>query len=325
MKPTGPNDISAMKKLTVLGSVNQDFVLQVEHFPKPGETVTGGNFQSFDGGKGANQAVAARRMGSHTQLLACVGSDAYGTAIKNRLNQMGIDTTLVVESQEADTGCAFIFIDSQGENSIGISPGANHHLNSRLIDINENQLSDTDWLLMQLETPISTVQRAAEITQSSGGRVILNPAPAQPLPPQLLQHVDVITPNQSEAELLTGIKVVDEASWNQAASILHDLGVPTVIITLGHQGVWFSRQGYGKMIPGFSVPALDTTGAGDCFNGVLASALLAGSNMEAAISVAQAAAALSVGRFGAQAAMPSKDEVDKFLRNATQQQEYECP
>ena len=302
------------QKLTVLGSINVDHVISVPYFAKPGETLKGENYHLAFGGKGANQAVAAARLGAKTQFIGCVGDDAIGQRMKTAFAQDGIDISGIAEIAGETTGVAMIQVAASGENSIVISAGANNGLNEAYVEEYEDAIAQANLLLTQLETPLSAVQLAAEIARQNGTQVMLNPAPAQPLSDDFLILVDIITPNETEAEILTGIRVTDEASAAQAAAVFHQKGIGTVLITLGAKGVYLSQQGQGQVLQGFKVRAQDTTAAGDTFNGALATALLEGKPWLDAITFAQAAAALSVTRQGAQPSIPQRAEVLAFLQ-----------
>ena len=302
-----------MSKLVVLGSVNADHVLQVPSFPRPGETLHGRNYQVIPGGKGANQAVAAARLNADIGFIACVGDDAFGLNIRESFQRDGIDIRGVKVQPDCPTGIAMIQVSDDGENTICLSAEANAKLSSEAIQSELDQIRTANYLLMQLETPLDGVERAAVAAKESEIRVVLNPAPACPLPDSLLRCVDVITPNETEAEVLTGIKVTDEESAQQAASALHQKGIETVLIALGAKGVWLSQNGVGKGISSYRVEAVDTTAAGDTFNGALVTGLLENKPLESAIQFANAAAALSVTRFGAQTSIPTRKEVDDFL------------
>ena len=301
------------KKLVVLGSVNADHVLSVPRFPKPGETLTGSGYHIAYGGKGANQAVAAGRTGADIAFIACVGSDDIGARMKEQFSRDGMATQAVMAVEGTTTGVAMIWVSADGENCIGISAGANAELTPVCLQPHMSLISEADVLLMQLESPLNTVETAAQAARIAGTKVILNPAPAQTLPESLLRLVDMITPNETEAQALTGVVVESEDDAQRAADILHAYGISTVLITLGARGVWLSEQGKGELIPGFRVQALDTTAAGDTFNGALVTAQLEGKPLREAIRFAHAAAAISVTRAGAQPSIPFRAEVDAFL------------
>ncbi|MGE6133512.1 ribokinase [Aeromonas salmonicida] len=308
-----------MNRLVVLGSVNADHVLRVPHFPRPGETLTGHSYQVVPGGKGANQAVAAVRLGAPVSFIARIGDDAIGQQMRQGFEQDGIDVSAVELDETLPTGIAIIYVSDEGENSIGISAEANGALSPAMVKRHEAMIADAHTLLLQLEVPLESVFEAAKLARSHGTRVVLNPAPARPLPAELLALVDLITPNQTEAELLTGVKVSDDASAAQAADRFHQMGISDVMITLGSQGVYCSNARQQQLIPGFRVEAVDTTAAGDTFNGALLAAELAGAGFNAAVRFAHGAAALSVTKFGAQSSIPSKVEVDTFLLAQTAQ------
>lgn len=302
------------KKLVILGSVNADHILNVAHFPLPGETISGNQFQMVFGGKGANQAVAAGRCGANISFLACLGNDDIGRKAKAQLVTDNIDTNSIELIENESTGVALIFVNQQGENVIGIHAGANGLLDTNYVQRHGDIIKEADALLMQLESPLDSVLKAAEIAKQENVQVILNPAPAQALPDELLSLVDIITPNETETEYLTGIKVIDDESAQQAADVLHNKGIKTVLITLGSRGVWVSEQNNkGCIVPAFKVKAVDTIAAGDTFNGALITALLEGQPMMPAIQFAHAAAAIAVTRAGAQPSVPWRHEIDTFL------------
>ncbi|MEX4650140.1 ribokinase [Haemophilus influenzae] len=304
------------KKLTVLGSINADHVISVPYFSKPGETLTGDNYQLVYGGKGGNQAVAAARLGANVEFIGCVGSDVIGETMKNAFSQEGIDTTNIHSISQEMTGMAFIQVAQSGENSIVLARGANAHLDEKLVQHSEAKIAQSNYLLMQLETPISGVELAAQIAKKNGVKVVLNPAPAQILSDELLSLIDIITPNETEAEILTGVAVADEQSAVKAASVFHDKGIETVMITLGAKGVFVSRKGKSRIIKGFCVQAIDTTAAGDTFNGGFVTALLEEKAFDEAIRFGQAAAAISVTKKGAQSSIPTRQETLEFLEHA---------
>ncbi|PJC87144.1 ribokinase [Vibrio sp. HA2012] len=306
-----------MNRLVVLGSVNADHVLQVPVFPRPGETLHGHHYQVLPGGKGANQAVAAARLNADIGFVACVGDDAFGITMRENFKCDGINTRGVKIQPGCPTGIAMIQVSASGENSICISAEANAKLTAESIETDLSAIRQAEYLLMQLETPMDGVERAAAEACVSGTKVILNPAPAKTLSDSLLRCVDIITPNETEAEVLTGITVSDDESAQNASDILHAKGIDTVIITLGAQGVWLSQRGCGQRISGFPVQAVDTTAAGDTFNGAFVTGLLNGLSAESAITYANAAAALSVTRFGAQTSIPNSAEVEDFLKQHT--------
>ena len=303
--------------VVVIGSSNTDMIIKVAHIPKPGETILGGEFTTAAGGKGANQAVGAARAGGEVVFVARVGADLFGEQAVNGFIRDGILCDHVIRDDSAPSGVALIFVDEQGENSIAVASGANANVSPSDVEAARGVIASAGIVLMQLEIPLETVSAAARIASDSGVRVILNPAPARPLGDDLLGCVSILTPNESETELLTGIAVRDETSAEDASEILAAKGVRTVLITLGSRGVYAFSPEFKGMIPGFPVEAVDTTAAGDVFNGVLAVSLAGRKPLEDAVRFANAAAALSVTRMGAQPSAPSRDEIKAFLRECT--------
>jgi ribokinase len=300
-------------KLVVLGSINADHILNIEQFPQPGETVIGKQYTVAFGGKGANQAVAAGRAGADISFIACVGEDDIGERVRKQLASDDIDTSPVEAISGATTGVALIFVNAEGENVIGIDAGANKAVTPEYLNRYQQNIIEASALLMQLESPLETVIAAAKLAKQHNTQVILNPAPACDLPAELLSLVDIITPNETEAERLTGVQVNNNDDAARAAKVLHEKGIDTVIITLGSKGVWLSQKGEGKQIVGFRVKAIDTIAAGDTFNGALVTSLLEGKSMESAVRFAHAAAAIAVTRPGAQPSVPWRHEIDDFL------------
>ena len=299
--------------LVVLGSLNADHILNLETFPTPGETVTGNQYQVAFGGKGANQAVAAGRSGANIAFIACTGDDDTGERVRKQLASDNIDIAPVSVVAGESTGVALIFVNAEGENVIGIHAGANAALTTERVEAQRGIIAGAEALLMQLESPVESVLAAAKIAHENHTSVVLNPAPARVLSDELLALVDIITPNETEAEKLTGIRVENDDDAARAALALHDKGIGTVIITLGSRGVWASVNGEGRRVPGFKVKAIDTIAAGDTFNGALVTALLEGKAMDDAIRFAHAAAAIAVTRKGAQPSVPWRKEIDEFL------------
>ncbi|HFT7044138.1 TPA: ribokinase [Enterobacter hormaechei] len=299
--------------LVVLGSINADHILNLETFPTPGETVTGNQYQVAFGGKGANQAVAAGRSGANIAFIACTGDDDTGERVRKQLASDNIDIAPVSVVAGESTGVALIFVNAEGENVIGIHAGANAELTTERVEAQRGIIAGAEALLMQLESPVESVLAAAKIAHENHTSVVLNPAPARVLSDELLALVDIITPNETEAEKLTGIRVENDDDAARAALALHEKGIGTVIITLGSRGVWASVNGEGRRVPGFKVKAIDTIAAGDTFNGALVTALLEGKAMDDAIRFAHAAAAIAVTRKGAQPSVPWRKEIDEFL------------
>ncbi|EOE7049478.1 ribokinase [Enterobacter hormaechei] len=299
--------------LVVLGSINADHILNLEMFPTPGETVTGNQYQVAFGGKGANQAVAAGRSGANIAFIACTGDDDTGERVRKQLASDNIDIAPVSVVAGESTGVALIFVNAEGENVIGIHAGANAALTTERVEAQRGIIAGAEALLMQLESPVESVLAAAKIAHENHTSVVLNPAPARVLSDELLALVDIITPNETEAEKLTGIRVENDDDAARATLALHEKGIGTVIITLGSRGVWASVNGEGRRVPGFKVKAIDTIAAGDTFNGALVTALLEGKAMDDAIRFAHAAAAIAVTRKGAQPSVPWRKEIDEFL------------
>jgi ribokinase len=304
----------AKKRIVVVGSSNTDMIIKLDRIPRPGETILGGEFVTAPGGKGANQAVAAARAGGRVSLVARVGHDVFGDQAVAGFIKDRIDVEHVSRDKRAPSGVALIFVAKDGENSIAVASGANHTLSPSDVKKARALIASSSAVVIQLETPLETVQAAAEVAATAGVTVILNPAPAQPLSNELLRLVSVLTPNETEAEMLTDIKVVDEPSAGQAADRLLSRGVQTVIITLGHRGAFAATPGLRKLIPGFRMTAIDTTAAGDVFNGALSVALAEDQGLGEAIRFANAAAAISVTRMGAQPSAPKRKEIEQLAK-----------
>jgi ribokinase len=301
-------------KIVVVGSSNTDMILKLDRIPKPGETILGGEFITAAGGKGANQATAAAKAGGAVTFIARVGQDMFGEQAVAGFVESGINVDHV-QRDKSPSGVALIFVAKDGENSIGVGGGANGRLSPADIKKAKAAFASATAVIMQLETPLDTVQAAADLAHSKGAMVILNPAPAQKLPDSLPKKVSILTPNETEAELLTGIKVTDDASCAKAADALLRKGVKTVIITLGSRGSYVATAKSKEMVPGFKVKPVDTTAAGDTFNGALAVALAEGKSMNDAVRFANAAGAISVTRMGAQPSAPKRSEIEKLAGN----------
>jgi ribokinase len=304
----------AKSSIVVIGSSNTDMIIRLDRIPRPGETILGGEFVTAAGGKGANQAVGAARAGGQVTFIARVGQDMFGDQAVAGFRRDRINVDSVSRDRTAPSGVALIFVAKDGENSIAVAGGANARLSPADVKKAKAAIASASVLVMQLETPLETVQAAAELAARAGVRVILNPAPAQPLPDRLLQLVSILTPNETEAELLTGIAVTDEATAAKAAEKLRARGVETVILTLGARGAFVATASLKELVLGFEVKAVDTTAAGDVFNGALAVALGEGRALLEAVRFANAAAAISVTRVGAQPSAPQRNEIEALLK-----------
>lgn len=304
-----------MSKIVVIGSSNTDMVVKTNKFPVPGETILGGEFFMFSGGKGANQAVAAARMGSKVTLVCKTGNDIFGQRSVEEFEKEGIVTNYIDKDAEKASGTALILVDANGENEIVVASGANEKLSETDVEAALHAITDTDVILLQLEIPVAIVLYAAKKGFELGKKVILNPAPAQKLPEELFGFLYLITPNETEAEILTGIKVTDRNSAAKAAEKLIALGVKNAIITMGSEGAYFKNHVIEMLVKAPKVHAIDTTAAGDVFNGVLAVGITSGKDWEESISIACKAAAISVTRMGAQASMPYLKEVEELANN----------
>ena len=299
------------RRIIVVGSCNTDMVIRVDHLPEPGETIIGHDFITNQGGKGANQAVAVKRLGGETAFIARLGNDDFGAKSLRLLTEEGIDTSFVRLTDGVSTGVALIPVDDKGENSIIVSSGANALLSPLDIEEAEPLFEKASILLMQLETPVPTLISAARLAKQFGAKVVLNPAPypKEPLPIELLELVDIITPNETEAAGMSGVKVLDEESALKAICEIQGQGVGNVIITAGASGAYTSIDGQLVRIPSEKVEVVDTTAAGDTFCGALCVALSKGTDMVQAIRFANKAASLSVTRLGAWMSIPYEKEI----------------
>lgn len=303
----------ARPRVLVVGSSNTDMIIRVARLPGAGETVLGGEFLSVPGGKGANQAVAAARAGAVVTFIARVGRDAFGATALRNFQADHLDTRYLVRDPARPSGVALICVAKNGENCIAVAPGANAELAPADLRRAARSFRAAPVMLVQLESPLRTVAAALELAAANCCRVILNPAPAQALPARWWPRLYVITPNETEAAVLTGVPVRGPAGAARAAAVLLARGVPNVIITLGARGAYVANAEGRELVPGHRVKAVDTTGAGDVFNGALAVALAEGQALLPAARLAGAAAALSVTRPGAQASAPTRVEIQQFL------------
>jgi len=304
-----------MTHIVVVGSLNMDLVVEVPAIPLPGETVLGKNFATFPGGKGANQAVAAARLGARVSLIGRVGKDAFGDQLLASAQADGIDITHVGRDETAATGVAMIAVDEQGQNSIAVASGANFCLTADHVREAWAELDDVDLLVMPLETPLDTIETAVSLANESGATVVLNPAPARPLPAELLAGIDVLVPNEPETAQLTALPINTEAESRDAARELLALGVGNVVLTLGSRGalVLDGKTESFTLVPARRVEVVDTTAAGDAFVAGLAVALGEGQTLVEAAQFANAVGALAVTKQGAQPGMPAREEVEISL------------
>ena len=300
------------KKIVVLGSTDTDMVAAGARIPVIGETVPGGTFTMTPGGKGANQAVAVARLAAPGTcvFIAKVGDDNFGRETAVRFEKEGMDAKLIVDPVNP-TGTAIIFVDPEGRNSIRVVLGANGTLSPADADAYAAEIEGADTVLLQFETPLETVAAVAARAHRAGARVVVNPAPAAEMPASLYADADILTPNETEAQILTGVEVTDEASAQRAADILHGRGTRTVIVTLGGKGAYYSAPEGRGLVPAEPVKAIDTVGAGDTFNGALVVALSEGRALADAIRFACKAAAVSVTRHGAQTSVPYRREINE--------------
>jgi ribokinase len=293
------------RKITVIGSINMDLVTSTTQIPKVGETVLGHSFHTIPGGKGANQAVAAARLGADVTMIGAVGDDSFGETLVEHLTNQGINTENIMKMKDTSTGIASIIV-SEADNSIIVVPGANHHVTPEVIEKHEDKIKNSDIILVQLEIPLESVIEAVELAKKHGVRTILNPAPIQKLPKELLEMVDYLTPNEHEQTLL----FVSIDGTEQELEKLKE----KCIVTKGSKGVMIYKNGEKVEIPSLQVEAVDTTGAGDSFNGALATALCDGLDIDEACQFANVVGAISVTKLGAQTGMPTKKEVEEFLQ-----------
>lgn len=305
------------KKIVIVGSTNMDMVVTAVHIPVPGETVLADSFFMNPGGKGANQAVAVARLGGNVSFISKVGNDIFGKQFIQLFNEESINTQFVLEDLNLPSGVALISVDKMGENSIVVAPGSNGNLLPSDLESSLKEIATADLVLMQLEIPIITVNYVAEYAATRGIRVILDPAPAMELEPELLKNIDILTPNQTEAEILSGIKVIDIKTAEIAAQKINKLGVRNVVITMGAQGALIWQDGKSTLVGAQKVTPVDSTAAGDVFNGGLAVALSEGKTLKNAVEFASIAAAISVTRMGAQSSIPYRSELiaTKILNN----------
>ncbi|QNF34091.1 ribokinase [Adhaeribacter swui] len=298
-----------IKKITVIGSTNMDMVVKTTHLPVPGETVLGGSFFMNPGGKGANQAVTVARLGGDATFITKIGTDIFGKQSLQLFEEEGINTSCALSDPTSPSGVALITVDQIGENSIVVASGANANLMPADVEKCLQKITDIDIILLQLEIPIETVDFVTQYAAGKNIKVIVNPAPANILSTELLKRIDIITPNAKEAEMLSGVEVKCMEDAKKAAMVLYEKGVKNVIVTLGPEGALvFTGEGF-TMVPAQKVATVDTTAAGDVFNGALAVALAEGQELIPAVEFACLAAALSVTKLGAQSSIPYRNEL----------------
>lgn len=298
-----------MKKIIVIGSSNVDMVVRTSHLPAPGETILGGEFFMNQGGKGANQAVAIKRLGGNLIFMAKLGNDVLGRQSVGYFKKEGIDTRYIALDEDSASGVALISVDDHAENSIVVASGANMLLNEQDVDKMLEEMCEGDILLMQLEIPLQTVEYAARKAFGKGVKVVLNPAPARSLPKELFRHLYMVTPNRIEAEMLTGVKIANDADVEKVAEEICAMGVKNVIITLGSKGCLIREEGVSYRIDAFKVEPVDTTAAGDTFNGALCVGLSEGMDLKQAAVMASKASSIAVTRMGAQSSIPYREEL----------------
>ncbi|CAA9480180.1 MAG: Ribokinase [uncultured Segetibacter sp.] len=296
--------------IVIVGSSNTDMVIKADHLPAPGETILGGTFFMTQGGKGANQAVAAARLNGQVTFVAKIGADVFGKQSVQLYKDDGIDTSYITTDENSPSGVALITVDNNGENCITVAPGANGTLSVDDISNAQAVFENASIILMQLEIPLETVEYVANLAKAANTKLVLNPAPARTLSDELLSKVSIITPNKKEAEMLTGIKISGIDSAKEAAKILAGKGIETAIVTMGPEGALIFHNNAFEVVPAVKVKASDTTAAGDVFNGALVVALSEGKEMIQAVRFANAAAAISVTRLGAQASAPRRSEAE---------------
>jgi ribokinase len=306
-------------KIIVVGSTNTDMACKLPVLPTPGETVVGGEFFRANGGKGANQAVAAARSGGQVGMLGCVGVDEFGHVAISNMAKDGVDTTIMKLTKDAQTGIALIFVDQRGQNSIAVAPGANSLLLPADIEKAEKRIAHAEIVLLQYEIHRETVEKTIDLAHKHGAKVLFNPAPAKEISPDTLPKIDYLVLNTKETELFTGIKTTSDEQIKKAAASLREKGVKNVIITLGSAGSYIAGEEMDDFVQPMPVKAADTTAAGDVFCGALATALSENKRLPEAMQFATAAASISVTRMGAQSSIPGRKEIDELLAAQTKE------
>ena len=297
-----------MKNICVIGSLNMDLVVNVDTMPKPGQTIIGSNFKEVPGGKGANQAVAMARLNGNVSMIGKVGEDGFGQTLINSLKNDKVDTTYIQTSKGA-TGVALITVDKNAQNSIVVSPGANFEVKEDDIDNNIEAIKNSDIVVLQLETPLNTIKYALNKAKELNKYTILNPAPAVKLDDEIIKNVDLLTPNETELEIISGVSIETEEDIQKAAQIMIEKGVKELIVTLGSKGSLYINKEKSMFKKAYKVEAVDTTAAGDSYTGALAVALSQDKNIEDAMDFASKVGALSVLKEGAQSSLPTLEDV----------------
>ena len=300
-----------MKNICVIGSLNMDLVVNVDTMPKPGQTIIGSNFKEVPGGKGANQAVAMARLNGNVSMIGKVGEDGFGQTLINSLKNEKVDTTYIQTSKGA-TGVALITVDKNAQNSIVVSPGANFEVKEDDIDNNIEAIKNSDIVVLQLETPLNTIKYALNKAKELNKYTILNPAPAVKLDDEIIKNVDLLTPNETELEIISGVSIETEEDIQKAAQIMIEKGVKELIVTLGSKGSLYINKEKSMFKKAYKVEAVDTTAAGDSYTGALAVALSQDKNIEDAMDFASKVGALSVLKEGAQSSLPTLEDVKNF-------------
>ena len=300
-----------MKNICVIGSLNMDLVVNVDTMPKPGQTIIGSNFKEVPGGKGANQAVAMARLNGNVSMIGKVGEDGFGQTLINSLKNDKVDTTYIQTSKGA-TGVALITVDKNAQNSIVVSPGANFEVKEDDIDNNIEAIKNSDIVVLQLETPLNTIKYALNKAKELNKYTILNPAPAVKLDDEIIKNVDLLTPNETELEIISGVSIETEEDIQKAAQIMIEKGVKELIVTLGSKGSLYIKKKKSMFKKAYKVEAVDTTAAGDSYTGALAVALSQDKNIEDAMDFASKVGALSVLKEGAQSSLPTLEDVKNF-------------